>query len=101
MKTRVSKKLSWLGLAIALTMAVASTATAQPGEFVKGVLQPLADGFPKHAITIIVVDDPGTRDGMYARSLQATCKGISPVDILVSDEPVAQGGTFDKMKDLR
>ena len=101
MKTRVSKKLMWLGLAAAFTLVAASTVSAQPGEFIKGVLQPLADGFPKHAITIIVVDDPGTRDGIYARSLQASCKGISPVPILVSDEPVANGGTFDKLKDLR
>jgi tripartite-type tricarboxylate transporter receptor subunit TctC len=101
MKDCTSKKLVLLFLAVVFTLTLASAASAQPGEFVKGVLQPLADGFPKHAITIIVVDDPGTVDGIYARSLQASCKGISPVPILVSDEPVAQGGTFDKIKDLR
>ena len=101
MKDCASKKLVLLFLAVVFTLTLASGANAQPGEFVNGVLQPLADGFPKQAITIIVVDDPGTVDGIYARSLQASCKGMSPVNILVSDEPVQAGGTFDKIKDLR
>ena len=50
---------------------------------------------------LVVVDDPGSRDGIYARTLQEALKGISPVPILVSDEPVAVGGTFDKLKDLQ
>jgi len=37
---------------MAFTWALASAASAQPGEFVKGVLQPLADGFPKRTETI-------------------------------------------------
>ena len=68
MKTRVSGKVVWLSLVAAFTLALASGASAQPGEFVKGVLQPLADGFPNKAITLIVVDDPGSRDGIYART---------------------------------
>jgi hypothetical protein len=39
-------------MAIALALALVSAASAQPGEFVKGVLQPLADGFPKRTETI-------------------------------------------------
>jgi tripartite-type tricarboxylate transporter receptor subunit TctC len=100
MKTRVSKKLVWLSLALALTLAGASTASAQPGEFVKGVLQPLADGFPKRAIALVVVDDPGSRDGIYARQMQAALKGISPVDILVSDEPSSSWGLWVKLKEM-
>jgi tripartite-type tricarboxylate transporter receptor subunit TctC len=101
MKDRVSRKLVLLFLALAFTLAGASTASAQPGEFVKGVLQPLADGFPKRAISIVVVDDPGTRDDLYAKSLQQALASISPVPIVVSDEPAAFGGTFDKLKELR
>jgi tripartite-type tricarboxylate transporter receptor subunit TctC len=100
MKGHVSRNLVWLCLVVAFSLTLASAASAQPGEFVKGVLQPLADGFPKRAITIIVVDDPGTRDGIYARTFQEELKPMSPVPILVSDEPVAVGGTFDKLKDL-
>jgi tripartite-type tricarboxylate transporter receptor subunit TctC len=100
MKKRVSKKLVLVGLAVALTLAVGSVASAQPGEFVKGVLQPLADGFPNRKITLVVVDDPGTRDDIYAKTLQEGLRSISPVPIIVSDEPVARGGTFHKMKDV-
>ena len=100
MKTRVSKKLWWLCLSVLFTMVLTSAASAQPGEFVKGVLQPLADGFPKETITIINVDDPGTRDGIYARSLQEAARPLSPVSIAVTDEPVAAGGTWYKLKEV-
>jgi tripartite-type tricarboxylate transporter receptor subunit TctC len=101
MKDHVSKKLVWLGLALALTLALSSGASAQPGEFVKGVLQPLADGFPNRAITLVVIDDPGSRDGFLARNMQEGLNGISPVPIRVSDEPLAVGGTFDKMVEIK
>ena len=101
MKVHVSQKWVWMGLAAIFTFALVSAAGAQPGEFVKGVLQPLADGFPNRAITMIVVDDPGSRDGFYARAMQEALKGISPVPIRVSDEPLAVGGTFDKLVETR
>jgi tripartite-type tricarboxylate transporter receptor subunit TctC len=69
-------------------------------EWKDGVLQPLPDGFPKRAITIVNVDDPGTRDGIYARLYQQVLKGISPVDILVTDEPAPSFGNFYRMKEL-
>ncbi|MCJ7640925.1 MAG: hypothetical protein MUO29_03410 [Desulfobacterales bacterium] len=93
-------KVILLSLALVVTLGVSSAVVAQPGEFVKGVLQPLADGFPNKAITLIVIDEPGSRDGIYARTMQEALRGISPVNILVSDEEVAQGGTFYKMGDL-
>ena len=101
MKDRVPRKLVLLLLALAFTLAGASTASAQPGEFVKGVLQPLADGFPKRTISIVVVDDPGTRDDIYAKTLQQSLTSISPVPVVVSDEPAAFGGTFNKLKELQ
>jgi tripartite-type tricarboxylate transporter receptor subunit TctC len=100
MKKHVSMKLVLLGVAVAFTLAVTSTASAQPGEFVKGVLQPLADGFPKQRITLVVIDDPGSRDDIYAKTLQQSLRGISPVDIVVTAEPIAQGGTFNRMEEL-
>jgi len=94
MMGRASKKLVWLSLAVVLTWCLASAVSAQ-------VLKPLPDGFPKRAITLIVIDEPGTRDGIYARMMQSACKGLSPVPILVSDEPIAQGGTWMKLNELK
>jgi tripartite-type tricarboxylate transporter receptor subunit TctC len=69
--------------------------------FVDGVLQPLPDGFPEGPITIVSTDEPGSRDGLYARTLDQALRDISPVDIIVSDEPRAQGGTVDTMVEVR
>jgi tripartite-type tricarboxylate transporter receptor subunit TctC len=94
MKHAVSKKWLWMSLFVVFTLTVASAASAQ-------VMKPLADGFPKRAITLVNVDDPGTRDGIYARMFQTAAKGLSPVPILVADEPVAQGGTWMKINELK
>jgi tripartite-type tricarboxylate transporter receptor subunit TctC len=94
MKSSVSMKLVWLGLAVALALGMASAASAQPGEFVKGVLQPLADGFPNRPITLINIDDAASRDGVYTRMVQQALRGISPVDILVTDEPAPSHGNW-------
>jgi tripartite-type tricarboxylate transporter receptor subunit TctC len=88
-----------LGMVL-LLIAMVSAASAQPGEFVKGVLQPLKDGFPNRAITFVNTDEAATKDGIWGRVLQAACKGISPVDIVVSDEPTASWGTFVKLRDV-
>ena len=100
MKTCVSKKLVLLLLSLALGLAGASAASAQPGEFVNGVLQPLADGFPSQPITLVNIDDAGSSGGVYARQIQAALKGISPVDILVSDEPSSSWGLWVKLKEM-
>jgi tripartite-type tricarboxylate transporter receptor subunit TctC len=100
MKTRVTKKLVFLSLAVAFTLAGALAASAQPGEFVKGVLQPLADGFPNQPITLIVVDEPGSYDAIYAQTFGQALKSISPVDIRSSVEPALTAGTFYTIKDV-
>lgn len=90
----------WRGAVTATCVALcAGLAQAEP-TFVDGKLQPLADGFPDRPITLINVDDPGTRDGIYARSLQEAMRDISPVDILVSDEPSPAYGTFFTIQDV-
>jgi tripartite-type tricarboxylate transporter receptor subunit TctC len=93
MKRSARTKVVWLVLSLVFTLTLASAASAQ-------ALKPLADGFPKRAITLIVVDDPGTREDIYAKTLQKALRGISPVPILVSCEPVATGGTWVKVKEL-
>ena len=100
MKKHLPMKHAWLFVAAAFILVAASTAGAQPGEFVKGVLQPLADGFPNRAITLVVVDDAGSPDGIMARMLKEALKNISPVDILISDEPAPAFGTFYTLRDV-
>ena len=100
MKRRETRGLVCLVFAVTLAFTLASGASAQPGEFVKGVLQPLADGFPNRPITIIVVDDPGTSDDLYAKALQASLKDISPVNIRVVNEPSPVGGTWYVVQDI-
>jgi tripartite-type tricarboxylate transporter receptor subunit TctC len=100
MKTRIFEKLALWFLAVLFLVAVTPEVKAQPGEFVNGVLQPLADGFPKRAITIVNADDPGSRDGITARMLQKVLKGISPVPIVVSDEPAPSWSTWSALKDI-
>jgi tripartite-type tricarboxylate transporter receptor subunit TctC len=94
MNTRVSMKWTLVGLFVAFSFVVASSASAQ-------VMKPLADGFPKRALTIVVVDDPGTRDDIYAKAMQQALSSISPVPVMVSTEPLASGGTFHKMQELQ
>lgn len=89
---------AWLG-AGAIALALSGAAFAEP-QFKDGKLLPLEDGFPNRAITLINVDDPGTRDGIYARSLQEALRAISPVDVLVSDEPSPAYGTFFTVQDV-
>jgi len=91
---------SAIALGLMLTAAAPVAGIAEPGDFVDGVLQPLASGFPDRPITFINVDDPGSRDGVYARSLQEALRDISPVEILVSDEPAPAFGSFYTIRDV-
>lgn len=68
-------------------------------EFVDGVLQPLPDGFPDQEITIVVVDEPGSSDGVYARHLQTALRDISPVPIEVLDR--GDTGTYPTWEALQ
>jgi tripartite-type tricarboxylate transporter receptor subunit TctC len=52
-----------------------------------GKLQPLKDGFPSSPLSIVVVDEAGSDDGIYARQLIDAASAISPVDIKVLDRP--------------
>lgn len=72
--------------AIAALAITASGALAQWNpEFADGVLQPLPDGFPSESIKLLVLDEPGSSDGVYARDMQSALRDISPVPIEVVD----------------
>lgn len=98
MSTRTCAPLA-LAAVLAATVACTDTTggqdTAAPanedaegaGEFVDGKLERLADGFPSQPLTIMVLDEGGSDDGLYARQLQKAASALSPVDIRVLDRP--------------
>jgi tripartite-type tricarboxylate transporter receptor subunit TctC len=63
-------------------------------EYVDGVLQPLADGFPNRPIELLNGDEAGSDDGLYVRTLQACLRDVSPVPIEVVDRPGPTYGAF-------
>jgi tripartite-type tricarboxylate transporter receptor subunit TctC len=69
-------------------------------EYVDGVLQPLPDGFPEDSITLLNPDSPSHDDGLYARAIQASLEGISPVSIGVRDEGYPTFGTWAGIQTL-
>ncbi len=87
--------------ALRLGLAVSFAALSLGAMAQSTVMQPLPDGFPNRQITLVVNDDPGSVEGIMATNLQAALQKYSPVPILVSDEPSATGGTFDKLKELQ
>lgn len=73
---------------------------AAQGQFVDGKLQPLADGFPNRAITFVIADSPGSREGLWATTMQAALREVSPVDILISNEEAPNWGTWYTIGDV-
>ena len=59
-----------------------------------GVLQPVPDGFPEDAITLLNVDEPGSDDGVYIRVLQDALDGIAPVPVNVQDRESPTFGSW-------
>lgn len=76
------------------------SAAAGELEWVDGVLQPLEDGFPNQPITLIVVDDAGSDDGIYARHLQSALADRGPVRLNIADRPDLGSafGTFEAIR---
>ena len=50
-------------------------------------IKPLADGFPNQSLRIVVVDNPGTADSLYATALVKAAEGLSPVPIKIDHRP--------------
>jgi tripartite-type tricarboxylate transporter receptor subunit TctC len=78
--------------ALSLIGGIASAQEAWTPQFVDGKLQPLPDGFPNQAISLVVLDEPGSSDGVYARDMQSALRDISPVAIEVIDR--GEVGTY-------
>jgi tripartite-type tricarboxylate transporter receptor subunit TctC len=95
----------WLSALFAAAVICGGTlpsgdALAQAGEMKDGKLQPLADGFPNRPLTLVIADDPGTREGVYAVNIQAAMNEVSPVEVLVSNEPGPTFGTWFTIGDV-
>jgi tripartite-type tricarboxylate transporter receptor subunit TctC len=65
----------------------ADDATDTPVFAEDGKLQPLKDGFPDSPLSIVVVDEAGSDDGIYARQFANAATKVAPVDIKVLDRP--------------
>lgn len=83
-----------------------STTVAGDGEwepeYVDGVLQPLPDGFPDRPITLVSPDEAGTASGLFIRAVQQAINeaGNSPVEIRISDDPRATGGSVHALAEI-
>ena len=64
-------------LAAALVAAQMSAAVAQDK------LAPLADGFPSQPIVLIVIDEPGSTDSVFASQIAEAASQISPQPVVV------------------
>lgn len=89
-----------LALAVAAGLAVPAVAqdaaTFEP-VWENGVLQPLPDGFPERPIVFVNTDDPGSPDGIYARTLQEVLADRSPQRVNVLDRPSTSFGTWEAL----
>lgn len=57
--------------------------TQAPQELVNGKLPALPDGFPKRPIVLLVVDEPGSVDSIFANQLAEAASKISPQPVVV------------------
>lgn len=110
-RKRILAAIAVIGLIAAACGGGGETATGDSatGEFAPddeailfegGVIQPLSDGFPSREISLVVVDDPGTRDAIYAVNMAEALSAISPVNVVVTYETAPQGGTLPILSDL-
>jgi tripartite-type tricarboxylate transporter receptor subunit TctC len=64
-----------------IALAFNGPAVAAAGQFENGVLQPLKSGFPTRPITVMVVDEPGSADSVFATQLVEVASEMSPMPI--------------------
>lgn len=86
----------------AATGGSASGGSASGGDAAaSSTFEPLASGFPSGPITLIVEDDPGSSDSIYASMLQEALRDISPVRIEIEHRgDFGNLGTWEAQKFL-
>ncbi|MBH0238809.1 Bug family tripartite tricarboxylate transporter substrate binding protein [Methylobrevis albus] len=67
------------GLAALIVAGAGAAASAQSAE----KLAPLADGFPNKQIVLLVIDEPGSTDSVYANQIAEQASKISPQRVIV------------------
>lgn len=85
---RVSRRYLLAGVAAATfagaaLMGLADSALAQGPQLVDGKLPALADGFPNRPIILLVVDEPGSTDSVFASQIAEAASKISPHPVVV------------------
>ncbi len=81
-----SYHLTWrvfLAGAAVVALTVTQPASAQMPELVDGKLPALADGFPNRPIVLLVIDEPGSTDSVFASQLAEAASKISPQPVVV------------------
>jgi tripartite-type tricarboxylate transporter receptor subunit TctC len=70
---------------ITATLASASVAVLMSSTafFAQDQMAPTASGFPNGPLTLVVVDDPGSADSIYANQLVEAASALSPVPIRI------------------
>ena len=95
-RTSIARGIVGSTAALFLSVGAAAPVVAQDSawrpEYVGSELQPLPDGFPNQPISLLVLDEPGSSDGVYARHMQEALRDISPVPIEVLDR--GEVGTY-------
>lgn len=66
-----------------LLTGIGGPATAQETKLVDGKLPALADGFPNRPIILLVVDEPGSTDSVFASQIAEAASKISPQPVVV------------------
>lgn len=89
-RTRRSVLMGTAGLAVALAAllplpfpAAAQDAAAPLPGLVEGKLPALADGFPSRQIVLLVVDEPGSTDSVFANQIAESASKMSPQPVVV------------------
>lgn len=68
---------------VAATAATALAATLGGTAVAQEMLAPLADGFPNRPIVLIVIDEPGSTDSVFANQIAEAASAISPQPVVV------------------
>ena len=79
--------------------ATVGTLLLGAGGAVAETMAPTAGGFPNGPITILVVDEPGSADSVYASQLVETAQAMSPVPIKIEHrQDFSNFGTWEALR---
>lgn len=78
---------------------VCTSLTAVSPAFAQDVLAPTPAGFPSNSIVLMVIDEPGSADSVYANQLAQAAQPFSPVPIRIEHrEDFSNFGTWEAIR---